>query len=60
MTKEYLMQKSGQFVYPYGYENTIADLRDNLFSKETKYSQVAVLQFRRNHLIAGLLRTLES
>lgn len=54
------MQKSGYVVYPYGYESTIADLRDKLFSKETKNSQVAVLPIRRNHLIAGLLRTQES
>ena len=33
-----LLQKSGYAVYPYGYENTLPDIRDKLFSKETKNS----------------------
>jgi hypothetical protein len=33
-----LLQKSGYTVYPYGYESTLADIRDKLFSKETKNS----------------------
>ncbi|MGD0202744.1 MAG: hypothetical protein ABSC20_02410 [Candidatus Bathyarchaeia archaeon] len=33
-----LLQKSGYSVYPYGYESTLADIRDKLFSKETKNS----------------------
>ena len=33
-----LLQKSGYSVYPYGYENTLADIKDKLYSKETKNS----------------------
>jgi hypothetical protein len=33
-----LLQKSGYNVYPYGYENTLSDVRDKLFAKETKNS----------------------
>ncbi len=33
-----LLQKAGYNVYPYGYENTLADIRDKLRSKGTKNS----------------------
>lgn len=31
-----LLQKSVYTVYPYGYESTLADIRDKLYSKEVK------------------------
>jgi hypothetical protein len=33
-----LLQKSGYSVYPYGYENTLPEIREKLYSKETKNS----------------------
>jgi hypothetical protein len=33
-----LLQKSGYTVYPYGYESTLADVRDKLFARDVKNS----------------------